>query len=207
MRVLCFGDSNTWGYIPGSDHKRYDKSTRWSKILATLLGNDHEVIEEGLNGRTISLDDPRHGKEGKNSMPYIIPCLESHSPLDWVIVMLGTNDMKDQFNLSANEILENLSGLLKIISSHQSQSTKESPSLLVISPPLINVPSCSYSESRFKTADHKSDELAVLLKPLCIKHGWAFIDGRVLETGVDGVHLSKEGHTQLAKEVMGLLGR
>lgn len=72
-RILCYGDSNTWGYISGSDHQRYGKEERWTKLLAKLLGNQFEVIEEGLNSRTLISNDPRPGKEGKNGAEYLIP--------------------------------------------------------------------------------------------------------------------------------------
>ena len=90
-RILCYGDSNTWGYIPGSDHKRYSKQERWTGILSEMLGDSYEVIEEGLNSRTLISNDTRSGKEGRNGFDYLLPCLDSHDPIDLVIIMLGTN--------------------------------------------------------------------------------------------------------------------
>ena len=66
IRILCYGDSNTWGYISGSNHQRYGNDERWTRVLGKLLGDKFEVIEEGLNSRTLISNDTRPGKEGKN---------------------------------------------------------------------------------------------------------------------------------------------
>lgn len=104
IRILCYGDSNTWGYISGSNHERYGNKERWTKILAESLGNDFEIIEEGLNSRTLTSNDTRLGKEGKNGYEYLIPCLDTHDPIDLVILMLGTNELKATYNKTAKEI-------------------------------------------------------------------------------------------------------
>jgi lysophospholipase L1-like esterase len=92
--ILCYGDSNTWGYIPGTG-ERYASHVRWPGVLQNALGNGYVIIEEGLCGRTTVWDDPieeyRSGKE------YLIPCLKSHAPLDLVVLMLGSNDLKMRF--------------------------------------------------------------------------------------------------------------
>src|SRR5438309_1536590 len=107
-RALCFGDSNTWGYISGSDHIRLDVNKRWPGILQEKLGNEWEVIEEGLNSRAIIHEDSRAGKEGRSATSYIIPCLDTHDPLDWVIVMLGGNELKSEYNMSAQEVADSM---------------------------------------------------------------------------------------------------
>ena len=101
IRILCYGDSNTWGYISGTDHQRYGKTERWTSILADSLGSKFEIIEEGLNSRTLTSNDTRPGKEGKNGYEYLIPCLDTHDPIDLVILMLGTNELKTTYNKSA----------------------------------------------------------------------------------------------------------
>jgi lysophospholipase L1-like esterase len=89
--LLCFGDSNTWGYVPGSNGERYPRETRWPVQLQALLGDDWEVIAEGLNGRTATFE--RADSEGRNGLPYLLPCLLSHAPVDVVVIFLGTNDV------------------------------------------------------------------------------------------------------------------
>jgi lysophospholipase L1-like esterase len=79
--VLCYGDSNTWGYDPVSQ-SRFDIHTRWAGVARDLLGSDWHVIEEGLNGRTTVWDDPIEGD--KNGKTYLPPCLATHRPLDVV---------------------------------------------------------------------------------------------------------------------------
>ena len=97
--ILCYGDSNTHGYIPGGG--RYDDDTRYTGILAKLLGSDYRIIEEGLNSRTSSFDDPF--EPYKNGMDCLVPCLDSHKPLDLTILMLGSNDMKVYFSPSVEK--------------------------------------------------------------------------------------------------------
>jgi lysophospholipase L1-like esterase len=96
--VICFGDSNTWGADPAGG-PRYSMEQRWGSILRKELGSGYYIIEEGLCGRTTVWDDPIEGyKSGKQ---YIIPCIDSHSPVDLVIILLGTNDLKKRFSLSS----------------------------------------------------------------------------------------------------------
>jgi lysophospholipase L1-like esterase len=92
MRTLvCFGDSNTWGYVPGSDGERFPREVRWPNRLQAILGEEWEVIAEGLSGRTATVERP--DSEGRNGLPYLLPCLLSHAPVDVVAIFLGTNDV------------------------------------------------------------------------------------------------------------------
>ena len=97
--VLCYGDSNTWGYIGGTG-ERFAPEVRWPGVLQAALGGAYRVIEEGLNGRTTVFDDSI--EEGRNGETYLRPCLQTHAPIDLVILMLGTNDLKRRFSLSRN---------------------------------------------------------------------------------------------------------
>ena len=100
-KILCYGDSNTWGYNPHTE-LRYPRAVRWTGVLQRGLGPAYHVIEEGLNGRTTVWDDPIEGyKSGKE---YLVPCLETHKPMDLVVIMLGTNDLKHRFSLTAFDI-------------------------------------------------------------------------------------------------------
>ena len=103
--ILCFGDSNTWGYNP-ENRQRFGPEERWTGILRNSLGEDYRVIEEGLNGRTTLWDDPIEGF--KNGLDYLMPCLESHRPFDLITIMLGTNDLKCRFSVSAFDIAESV---------------------------------------------------------------------------------------------------
>ena len=100
--VLCFGDSNTHGQIPGKDGGRYEKEIRWPGVLKSMLGDSFDVIEEGLGGRTTVFEDPI--EEDKSGKAYLQQCLHSHKPIDLIIVMLGTNDLKIRFGLTAYDV-------------------------------------------------------------------------------------------------------
>ena len=86
------GDSNTWGY-DAETNGRFPDDVRWTGRLSERLGDSYTVIEEGLSGRTTVFEDPLN--EGMSALPYLYPCLMSHAPLDYMVVMLGTNDCKE----------------------------------------------------------------------------------------------------------------
>lgn len=100
-RILCYGDSNTWGMIPGGV-ERYDDDTRWTGVMQKELGEEYLVIPEGYNGRTTVFDDPIENRI--SGVKYFLPCTEIHSPLDLVIIMLGTNDLKPRFSVDPGSI-------------------------------------------------------------------------------------------------------
>ena len=98
-RVLCYGDSNTWGFNAMNENvygQRFPEEVRWTGRLQTLLGENWTVIEEGLCGRTTVFEDPL--REGLNGLQYLGPCLATHNPIDYLILMLGTNDCKARFS-------------------------------------------------------------------------------------------------------------
>ena len=126
-QLLCYGDSNTWGLIPGTKD-RYSWGVRWTSILQEhLQKKDVRVLEEGLCGRTTVFEDCyRNDRRGLATLPFI---LESQYPVDAAILMLGTNDCKDYFHNSAYGIAKGLSQcvdeLLRFISADK---------ILVVSP-------------------------------------------------------------------------
>ena len=129
-RILCIGDSNTWGYIPGSG-ERYEKNVRWTGKLAQTLGENYEVIEEGMNGRTTAFTDKI--EPGTAALDYLYPCLISQFPLDYIIVMLGTNDTKTRYGVNTVEIGYGLDEvLLKIEETCRRKS--QTPEKIVIAP-------------------------------------------------------------------------
>lgn len=202
-RVLCFGDSNTWGYIPNSKHNRYRASVRWTGVLQNLLGNSHEIIEEGLNSRGILNGDNRPGKEGRSAMEYIIPCLDTHDPLDYVIVLLGTNELKAELNLSPEEIGENLKTLLNVINQRPSQFRELKPKLVLVNPPILNENTeYALKGDKYKGATEKSLALGVIFEKIANDIGATFVDVQdKLITGEDGVHMTSEAHEILGKDI------
>ncbi len=134
-RILCFGDSNTYGYNP-VDGSRYDETIRWPMVMQRLLGDDYTVIEEGFNGRTICYDDPAEGGY-KSGMQYLPPCLMSHNPLDLVVIMLGTNDSKMRFGLNSYTIAHAMNILVQCARQYGANADGESAKVLVVSTPAI----------------------------------------------------------------------
>ena len=109
--VLAFGDSNTWGLIPGSASKeRYPWGIRWTSLLQERCPKIR-IVEEGLCGRTTVFEDElRPGRRGITALPLI---LETHHPLDAAVVMLGTNDCKPVYGASAYTIGKGLEACLE----------------------------------------------------------------------------------------------
>lgn len=201
IRILCYGDSNTWGYISGSDHQRYGNSERWTKILSGLLGNKFEIIEEGLNSRTLISNDTRPGKEGKNGYEYLIPCLDTHDPINLVVLMLGTNELKAMYNKTANEIGEIFEKyFVKTILNRKSQLKDCYPKLLIVVPPIVNENQdyCKVN-NKYLGASQKSKNLNDIYKEIAEKYNCYFLSNEGLETGIDGVHLTKDSHIKLAE--------
>lgn len=201
VRILCYGDSNTLGYISSSNHLRYGNDKRWTKVLANFLGDNFEVIEEGLNSRTLISNDLRPGKEGKNGYEYLIPCLDTHDPIDLVILMLGTNELKNTYNKSAKEIGELLEEyFVKTILNRKSQFKESYPKLLIVTPPVIN----EYTEyckkdNKYLGATEKSKQLNTIYEDLAKKYNCYFLNNDGLDVGIDGVHLTEESHKKLAE--------
>jgi lysophospholipase L1-like esterase len=207
-RVLCYGDSNTWGYISGSDHLRYGNTERWPKLLQNILGCDFEIIEEGLNSRTLFTEDKRPGKEGKNGFVYLKPCIETHDKIDIIVLMLGTNELKFDFNNDTSKILDMMKKYIGFILNYRSQIDKSSIKLVLSGIPIV-FENSEYSRERNKYigARKKSEQLNILLKKYCDEENIYYIDNTDLEVGIDGVHLTKESHKILADKVSQIINK
>lgn len=207
VRILCYGDSNTWGYISGTDHQRYGIGERWTRILSDLLGDKFEIIEEGLCSRTLTSNDTRPGKEGKNGYEYLMPCLDTHDPIDLVVLMLGTNELKAVYNKTAEEIGNLLEEyFVKTILSRKLQSRGVCPKLLIVAPVEVSDRGDSSKVDKFVGAPEKSRKLNDIYCKIAEKYGCDFLSNKGLETGVDGVHLTKESHKKLAEMLKEKIG-
>ncbi|MCX7037552.1 MAG: SGNH/GDSL hydrolase family protein [Spirochaetes bacterium] len=207
FEVLCFGDSNTWGYSPKSQ-ERFTRNTRWTGVLQAALGDGSRVIEEGLNGRTTVWDDPIEGdKNGRRQLPAL---LESHKPLDLVVLMLGTNDLKRRFSAPARDIAAGVERLVGIILGSSSGGTGKAPKVLVIAPPPL-ARLTDFAEM-FDGGTEKSRLLGKHYAQVAAEHGCAFLDaGSVIRSSdLDGIHFDEKEHRALgeavAKEVRKILG-
>jgi lysophospholipase L1-like esterase len=199
-RILCFGDSFVWGFIPGSALERYPEGVRWTSLLAQQTGAT--VIEEGLNGRTTVFDDPL--------LPYakgidaIESCVLSQVPLDLIVIMLGTNDLKTYV---ANCAIASARGVIAIAC--KARSCAPGVPILVVSPPPISRhiteldPALGLMEELDEKSIRNSEKLPGGLSLLCQENGFEFMKaGDVAEPSpTDCIHFDESGHAALAKAI------
>ena len=200
-RILCYGDSNTYGFVPEIG-ERYDEDHRWTKLLAKDLGTGYEVIEDGFNGRTTVFDDP--GVEGRNGKESLVPCLKAHCPLDLVILMLGTNDIKPGFARNAKDIADGIETLVKMIRDPKTCEGSPVPAVLVVSPIEVResiVNSCYSDGFGLIKAVAMSKELPPLVEAVAKRNGCHFIDAakHAVASDVDAIHLDESGHALIAR--------
>jgi lysophospholipase L1-like esterase len=197
--ILCFGDSNTWGYNP-INSTRFDFTIRWTGGLQNLLGAQYRIIEEGMRGRTASIGDPT--KRYMNSKDYLIPCLYSHTPMDLVIVCLGTNDLNFRFNLTLEDIIKSMKEIIKIIKSTDRASCNP-PKILLMCPVELYGVKGSYNEMSVEN----SKQLSKLYKKLADETNCYFFDaGSVARASpLDCAHLDETGHKEIAKALHNII--
>jgi lysophospholipase L1-like esterase len=193
--VLCFGDSNTWGYNP-VDKTRYPREVRWTGVLQRELGGDFHVIEEGQNARTTVWDDPVSGD--KNGLRYLGPCLESHKPLDLVIILLGVNDLKHRFAVTAYDIAQSAGRLVDLARKSDTGPAGGAPEVLLVAPPPLG--KLTELAEMFSGGREKSRDLAARFRERAALLGCPFFDAGtvVVSSDIDGVHWAPEHHARLA---------
>ena len=197
--ILCYGDSNTWGNVPRSND-RHPRSVRWPGALQQILGDSYEVISEGLPGRTFVAVEP--GKTHRTGITHLQAIIESADPVDIMTIMLGTNDVKTTFGLSATDIAGHLEQTVSFIQKGKSDLEKI-PKILIICPPTIVMPSDGNLDPRMTNGVQLTSELPALYKAVAEKHGCAFINAQdhISSSVVDGYHLDAESHLKLAKVI------
>ncbi len=195
-KILCFGDSNTYGYIPGG-LGRFDGRTRWTGCLQRELGEGWEVMEEGLNGRTtVFLEEECPERTG---LPAMGEAMKQYHP-DILILMLGTNDCKRRFKASPEEIAGGLEEVLK----RALESARKPFQVLLAAPILIAggfEPGAEFDEDSVQ----KSRELSGVYRKLAEKYSCEFLDASQVAapSPVDLVHLDAEGHATLGHAMAG----
>lgn len=200
--VLCYGDSNTWGADPVGGG-RFDRFTRWPGALRQLLNAGfppddpaYWIVEEGLNGRTTCRDDPIEGD--KNGLAQAPAIFESHKPLDLIIVMLGSNDLKVRFAPTAYDIAR---GAQRVAAAGLASGTGPgggAPAVLLVAPPPVG--KMSYFRPVFGDCQEISEKMGGRYRQFATELGCAFFDaGSVIATSdADGLHLEPEQHRRLA---------
>jgi lysophospholipase L1-like esterase len=212
--ILCYGDSNTYGYIPASGG-RYDHKTRWPRVLEELLNRgtlnkgtelfnkgtedkNYEIIEEGLCGRTSCRDDPFEAH--LNGLTPLISIIRSHMPLDLVIIMLGTNDLKSRFHASAYDIAKGVQRLaLDVLNSAAGPGGGAPAVLMLCPPPLCECPALA-DDPVFGESIAVSREMSRWFSTLAEECDALFLDaGQYIESSrLDGVHFEAAEHRRLA---------
>lgn len=195
-QILCYGDSNTWGY-DAETGGRFSREERWTGLLQRIIGEDAVVAEEGLCGRTAVVDDPLG--QGRNGREFLPVCLLTHAPIDLVILMLGTNDVKTRFCLSSAEISQGISLLIDDIEKSMTGRQGSSPAVLLISP--VPVSGKTQFTEFLPDGPEKSQRLAGYYRQLARERGCAYLDASEAANidPADGVHLSRSSQQGLAE--------
>lgn len=194
--ILAFGDSNTWGLVPGSrTYERYPWEKRWTGILQNEL-KESRILEEGLCGRTTVFEDElRPGRRGISTLPFI---LESHQPLNAAVLMLGTNDCKSVYGASAHTIGKGIELCLNEI-----EKFIPSARILLVSP--IHLGEDVWKPEKDPEFEKKSIEVSHELKDIYSRiaeeRGTGFLAASdfVRADDSDDEHLNETGHEVLAR--------
>jgi lysophospholipase L1-like esterase len=201
--VLVYGDSNSYGTKPMPDllsGGRFAPEERWPGVMAAALGPEWRLVEEGLPGRTTVHPDPISGVH-KNGLAVLPAVLESHSPIDLVILMLGTNDLKARFGLPPVEIAVGVEKLVRHIRQDFTGPEGTAPALLLVCPPIAIEAGCLAEV--FAGAEAKARRLPGFYREVAARWGAAFLDaGEVIgPSPLDGVHFEAEDHARLGARV------
>ena len=196
--ILCYGDSNTFGSDPDRPGLRHPYQVRWTGRLQALLGDGYHVVEEGMGGRNTVWDDPL--EDGRNGLTYLPVALQSHKPLDLVILSLGTNDCKVHLHATPAISALGLRRLIEAVRRFDYGPEIAPPKLLVVSPIHMGP---DIAHSRFEMMDDSSAAMARAMAPryeaLAREYGCAFLDAAtVASPGSDQLHMDATGHKVLA---------
>ena len=197
-RIVCFGDSNTFGYVPAAG-ARFDENTRWAgRLKSSLAAKGCQVIEEGTNGRTTVFDDPVGAD--RNGSRMLSSILQKNDPIDCMVIMLGTNDCKIKFGADESEITKGTDVLISMVRLFDPRIR-----LLIIAPAVINegVKSGRFAENFDDRSIEKSKRLAGKYRELAQVRDCSFLDAsQFIETDpADGIHLNAQAHKKLALTV------
>ena len=206
QQLLVYADSLSWGIIPLT-RNRLSFEQRWPGVLEIGLrerGKNVRVIEDCLNGRRTLYEDPI--KDGRNGLIGLQQRIEINSPLEMVLLMLGTNDFQANHNHNASHATFGLKQLIASIRSAPIEPGMPIPKILVIAPPTIQTPKGNIAQ-KFKDADKKSIGLATSFVELSKQEGCYFFDaGTVTQSSkIDGVHLDADQHKVLGLALVNYL--
>ena len=209
INILCFGDSNTYGYCHTAPDLRYSEEKRWVNILSVMLGNGFSVTEEGQNGRTTAFDwppDPIPPIPEKNGLKILPKILNGHKEkTDIIIFMLGTNDCSFPFGLSPEEITFGMEKLIDAANDIETKKQGHAPKIILISPPLIlpDIEGTPFINQIDKSSVERSAALAPLYEDLANRKNCLFLNADDCEVNpFDCEHLTEKGHQRLAEKLL-----
>jgi lysophospholipase L1-like esterase len=206
--ILCFGDSNTWGW----DAETYDLKTglvkrmpyevRWPGLAQKLLGSEYRLIENGMNGRTLMNEDPYSPR--RLGVASLEETVETNAPLDLIVLALGVNELKHMFNLSAGMIAKGLEKL--VIIAQQRYYAYPAPKVLIVSPAPVrpDIEKRLFGFNFGPLAYEKSLEFSKLYGHVAERYGCGYLDGASLNltlNDLDGLHYNREDHAKLGKAI------
>ena len=198
MNILCFGDSNTYGYKPDGTG-RFDENTRWTQILQKKLCSGYRIIEEGLCGRTTVFQDEL--REGRRGLDLIGVTVEMHNPLDLMILMLGTNDCKTRYGASAAVIARGLDQVIR----KARKSSSRPIDILVVSPIHLGkgVGEPDFDPEFNDSSEAVSRNLAAEYRKVALQNHAAFLNAAdfASPSTTDREHLNEAGHAALAEAI------
>ena len=210
--ILCYGDSNTYGTIPLDFDRRslefipsryrFSSDKRWTNILGRGLGAGYEIIVEGLKGRTTVFDNPV-ARPHLNGLTYLLPCLESHAPIDLVILMLGTNDLQAKYAMPVYEIAQGIGVLVNTIQLSACGPNGKSPKVLVLCPPPLG--KLTHFQAIYAASSiEQSWTLAEHYKKIAELYQCNFFDaGSIIQSSDrDGLHFEEESSIILGKALV-----
>lgn len=204
--VLCYGDSNTWGFIPGTA-RRYDEHTRWTGVLQDILGGEWRVHEEGLNARMSIFDSPFKGNVNTNGRDLFATVLDSQKPIDVLVICLGTNDLKYHPAWHAAQGVGQLVNYARHVDTMNPWGEhvfRNGPRILVISPIAIGEDLVNRSVNDDLVGKHEeSRKFPKVFADMCAGNGVVFLDAQTIAepSPVDCIHMEPEGHRALGEAV------
>jgi lysophospholipase L1-like esterase len=197
--ILCFGDSLTWG-TDAATGGRHSYADRWPSSLKAHLGGEVDVIAEGLGGRTTAYDDPTALAEraGTKILPTL---LSSHEPIDLVIIMLGTNDLKAKVAGRAIDAMLGMERLVEQVKHHTWRPLYDVPEVLIVAPPILCETADPIFSAMYSGAIEQSEMLASFYADLADEMGCGFFDASsvAVTTPIDGVHLDADNTRAIGK--------
>ena len=199
--ILCFGDSNTWGYDAVTEG-RFPKEKRWPTILQENLGMRYEVTPDGMNGRCTIFCNPGYDYTcGLDTLPAE---LAANHPVDMIIFMLGTNDciFSDFYEINEETVAYGMEQIIKKVEEKSDEIQGFEPEMIIVVPGALRKPDeQTIREVSFKESGREySEKLAPLYEDIANRHHCGFIDGtELLEVSpLDCVHLTENGQKTLA---------